>query len=503
MSEGPLTSVGIDVGTTTTQVILSRLHVASTSPSGAGKLAITGREIRYRGEIHETPLLDAETIDAAGVAAIVETELERAGVTRAEIDTGAVIVTGETARRSNAAALVSELALELGEFVVETAGAHLEAVLAGRGSGAAAYASSENATVANVDVGGGTTNVAIFDGDAVRETRCCRIGGRLVELEDGTVRAVAEAIRPLLDHLDVALAVGDHPTADELDRLAEAMATCLVDLLAGPPYPDPLGELAIGQLPDERVDLDAVAFTGGVGSLVSTAADVSLERDAYGDVGVALAEAIRDHDRIGDWPRLEPSEDIRATVIGAGTATTRLSGRTVGLDAGLLPLRNVPVISVPPLPAVDRAVQRPEADDGPRRESDSLAGRIRDHVEQGVALYGDDGVPAPSEDDSEGWFFLAFEDVGELTYDRIQALAQAIVSAYEDAPHAGPILLVLAQNCGKALAQSIRRGQESSARPVVVLDELSVERGTYVDVGEPFTDDDTVPVVVKTLVFGE
>lgn len=502
MSEGPLTSVGIDVGTTTTQVILSRLQVTSTGPTIAGKLAITDREILYRGEIHETPLLDAETIDGAGVAAIVEEELERAGVSRAEIDTGAVIVTGETARRSNAAALVSELALELGEFVVETAGAQLEAVLAGRGSGAAAYASRENATVANVDVGGGTTNVAIFDGDAVRETRCCRIGGRLVELDDGTVRAVAETIRPLLDHLGMKLAVGDDLTAEELDRLGRAMANCLADLLAGPPYPDPLGELAIGELPDERVDLDAVAFTGGVGSLVSNTADATVDRGAYGDVGVALAVAIRDHDRLSDWPRLNPSEDIRATVVGAGTATTRFSGRTVGLDARLLPLRNVPVLSVPPLPAVDGAMRRTDEEDGSRRESDALTAVIRDHVEQGIVLYGEDTPPGTSEGTSDEWFFLAFEDIGGLTYDRIEALAEGIVTAYDDTSYAGPVLLLLAQNCGKALAQSIRRVQESS-RPVVVLDELSVQRGTYVDVGEPITDDDTVPVVVKTLVFEE
>jgi ethanolamine utilization protein EutA len=502
MSEGSLTSVGIDVGTTTTQVVLSRLQVASTSPNSAGKLAITDREVLYRGEIHETPLLDAETIDAAGVAAIVEEELERAGVSRAEIDTGAVIVTGETARRSNAAALVCELALDAGEFVVETAGAHLEAVLAGRGSGAAAYASRENATVANVDVGGGTTNIAIFDGDAVRETRCCRIGGRLVELDDGTVRAVAETIRPLLDSLGMTVAVGDDLTAEQLDRLGDAMADCLANLLAGPPYPDPLGELAIGELPDERVDLDAVAFTGGVGSLVSDPSGVTADRGSYGDVGVALAVAIRGHDRLGDWPRLAPSEDIRATVVGAGTATTRLSGRTVGLDPRVLPLRNVPVLSVPPVSAADGATHRTGEEEGTPRESNGLTVGIRDYVRQGIALYGEDAEPDSTERTGEAWFFFAFEDVGAPTYERIEALAEGIVTAYDDASYAGPILLLLAQNCGKALAQSIRRVQKCS-RPVVVLDELSVQRGTYVDVGEPITDDDTVPVVVKTLVFEE
>jgi ethanolamine utilization protein EutA len=501
MSEGRLTSVGIDVGTTTTQVVLSRLRVASSSSSSAGKLEITDREVFYRGEIHETPLFDAETIDAVGVAAIVEAELERAGVSRTEIDTGAVIVTGETARRSNAATLISELALDLGDFVVETAGAHLEAVLAGRGSGAATYASRENATVANVDVGGGTTNVAIFDRDAVRETRCCRIGGRLVEVDDGTVRAVAESIRPLLDRCGMTLAVGDDLTAEELDRLGGAMADCLADLLAGPPYPDPLDELAIGDLPDERVALDAVAFTGGVGSLVSDST-AAVDRSAYGDIGVTLATAIRNHDRLDGWPRLDPTEDIRATVVGAGTATTRLSGRTVGLDARLLPLRNVPVLAVPPVSAPDGAEQRAEEGGSPPRRSGALAARIREHVEQGIALYGDDENAGPPEGSSEGWFFLAFEDIGAPTYDRIEALAAGIDRAYHDASYTGPVLILLAQNCGKALAQSIRRVGKSS-RPVVVLDELSVERGTYVDVGEPIADDDTVPVVLKTLVFEE
>ncbi|MFU8869955.1 ethanolamine ammonia-lyase reactivating factor EutA, partial [Natronococcus sp.] len=132
-----LTSVGIDVGTTTTHTVVSRLRV-ETPPGGAASPEITGREIVFRGPVRETPLLDRETIDVEGVAAFVERDLEAAGLEPADVDTGAVIVTGETARRENAEPLVHRIAADAGRFVAATAGAELEAVLAGRGSGAAA-----------------------------------------------------------------------------------------------------------------------------------------------------------------------------------------------------------------------------------------------------------------------------------------------------------------------------------------------------------------------------
>lgn len=456
-----LSSVGIDIGTTTTQTVVSELTVEERT-NGATKLVVTDRTVIYRGEIHETPLCDPETVDADAVVALIERDLEAGGVRRAEIDTGAVIVTGETARTRNAEAVAHRLAEATGKFVAATAGAALEAVLAGRGSGSAARASAERAVVVNADIGGGTTNVVVFDGDVVRETRCLDVGGRVVRFEsDGTVAAVTPSGRTLTEAAGVALEPGGRITEDGRLELAGTMADCIVDLLCGPPFSPLTRELAIGDLPEKPIDFDAVYLTGGVGKLVGEDA----EPLRYGDMGVDLAAALRE--RIEGWETAIPEEDIRATVIGAGTHTTTLSGSTVAIDERLLPRRNLPIVAVP---------------------NGSMDERFRAAVMTARELYGEhDG------------FALSIGEIGPLTYDRITAVAAAIADAYSDLPDSLPIIVLTRQNCGKALGQTINTRVE---RRVTVLDELDVADGDYIDIGKPLGDGETVPVTVKTLAFG-
>jgi ethanolamine utilization protein EutA len=456
-----LSSVGIDIGTTTTQTVVSELTVEERT-NGATKLAVTDRRVIYRGEIHETPLCDSETVDADAVVALIERDLEAAGVRRAEIDTGAVIVTGETARTRNAEAVAHRLAEATGKFVAATAGAALEAVLAGRGSGAAARASADGTIIINADIGGGTTNVVVFDGDTVRETRCLDVGGRAVRFEnDGTLTAVTPSGRTLAGAAGVALEPGRQMTEDDRLALSETMADCIVDLLCGPPFSPLTRKLAIGDLPRGSVDFDAIYLTGGVGKLV----DEDAEPLCYGDIGVALAAALSE--RIEGWETAIPDEDIRATVIGAGTHTTTLSGSTVAIDERLLPQRNLPIVAVP---------------DGSTDE------RFRAAVTTARELYGE----------REG-FALSVEEIGSLTYDRITAVGAAIADAYSDQPEFIPIIVLTRQNCGKALGQSINARVENR---VVVLDELGVADGDYIDIGTPLGDGETVPVTIKTLAFG-
>ena len=67
MSE-TLLSVGIDIGTSTTQLILSRLTLANrANPFSVPRIAIEDREVLYRSGIHFTPLLSDTVIDAEGV----------------------------------------------------------------------------------------------------------------------------------------------------------------------------------------------------------------------------------------------------------------------------------------------------------------------------------------------------------------------------------------------------------------------------------------------------
>ena len=97
-----LLSVGIDIGTSTTQLVISRLTLENrANPFSVPRVAIAGREVLYRSGIHFTPLLSDTVIDAQGVRAIVEEEYRKSGFNKGEIATGAVIITGETARKRN------------------------------------------------------------------------------------------------------------------------------------------------------------------------------------------------------------------------------------------------------------------------------------------------------------------------------------------------------------------------------------------------------------------
>lgn len=468
MSSPPetLTSVGIDVGTTTTQVVVSDLTVRATGAGGAARPEIVERTVRHRGAIHGTPLSSPETVDVEAVAALVEDELEAAGLDSTEIDTGAVIVTGEAARKRNAEALANRLADGSGDFVAASAGAALEAILAGRGSGAAARAEERGETVANADVGGATTNVATFEGGAVRETRCLDVGGRLLTLEAGVVTDLTEPARRLREAIGLPIELGDEPSADELRTLAGAMADRIVDSLVGPPYDALTRELAIGALPDEPVEYDAVVFTGGVGRLLD--ADVDFEE--YGDVGPLLASALSDRIADSGLPVRRLAEDIRSTVVGAGSHATTLSGRTVRFDPDRLPLRDLPVVS---------------AGDCSGLEDSALEARF------------EAAVRSAAERHPGTVYALAIDDVGSLSYDRLGDLADALVRIMDGAM---PAVLLTRQNCAKALGGAVARRLDAPGP--IAIDEVGAADGDYLDVGEPISGGEALPVVVKTLAFG-
>ncbi len=487
MSRRPetITSVGVDVGTTTTQVVVSRLRVSAPTYDGAEAPEIRDRTVVHRSDVHSTPLVDPETVDVDAVARIVAEEFAAAGITSGDVDTGAVIVTGETATRRNAEPLVHHIASDAGDFVAAAAGGALEAVLAGRGSGAAAHAAETGMTVANVDVGGGTTNVAVFDPDGVVDTRCLDVGARLVRIDDGIVVHVSEVARRIVDERGYELAVGDEATSNRLRPLAAASADLIADLLDGPPFDSLTEALAIGPRPSAPVAIDAVVVTGGVGHLLNdvladsdTPSDPDSPSDPnipvdppdpfeFGDLGPLLAAALGE--RLADRRLLTLAEDLRATVVGVGTESTTFSGRTVRLDESLLPLRDLPVVSTGPLgedphSPVERAVE--------------VATNLYDLTDvSGIVLH--------------------VESVGELSYDRLGTVADAAAGAIERL--GVPVVVVTEQNCANVLGQLIAARTDEA---FLAIDELRLSEGVRLDVGEPFPGRDAVPVVVKTLAFG-
>ncbi|QCJ45858.1 ethanolamine ammonia-lyase reactivating factor EutA [Haloprofundus sp. MHR1] len=475
-----LTSVGIDIGTTTTQVIVSELTV-NRSGIGAVTVDIGETELVYRGAIHETPLLDRQTLDTDAVRGLVESELDAAGYPASTIDSGAVIVTGESSYKENAEELVTHIATRTGEFVVAAAGPELEAVLAGKGSGAAAWATESQETVLNVDVGGGTTNMCLFSGDDIVETRCLDAGGRLLRFdESGHVTHISEPARRLVDIHDLDIDVSTQPTDAELRRLAAAMADLIFDTIEGPPLTSVTDSFTIGTSGYSEKTVDTVVFSGGVGRLISTIEKADeCSPFAFDDFGVVLASAIRrELDRRSLQVR-QADEDIRATVVGVGTQTASFSGTTTHIDESVLPLRNLPVVEGPAITE--------------NQDPNLLVSELQRCFERGCELY---------ESDETSPFVLSLPSITPLDYERIKALAQTLDEVYKQYFTSGfPRIVLTRQNCAKALGQQLRSASNTTA-PLIVVDEIVASDGDYLDIGDPLEGGQTVPVVVKSLVFG-
>ena len=173
-------SVGIDIGTSTTQLIFSRLTIENRASSyTVPRIDIVDKEVVYRSKIYFTPLRSATEIDAEAVKQIVREEYQAAGMTPE-------IITGETARKENANEVLEALSDLAGDFVVATAGPDLESVLSARGAGTDALSKEKRTAIANVDIGGGTSNIAVYEKGVLRGTCCLDIGGRLIKAASAT-----------------------------------------------------------------------------------------------------------------------------------------------------------------------------------------------------------------------------------------------------------------------------------------------------------------------------
>ena len=465
MPRQELLSAGIDVGTSTTQVIFSELSVENTAgAASAPHAAITGKRVIYRGESHETPLLDSVRIDAEGLRALVQGEFARAHVAPGQADTGAVIITGESARKENAAAVLAHLSDFAGEFVVSTAGPDLEARMAGQGSGAQAASKARACRVANLDIGGGTSNIALFESGELTAVGCYDIGGRQLRFTpEGKLTYVSESAAKIAGAAGLRMRVGDTPALSDLRGLARAMASLLEDSVAPGSASELLKSVRTAGSSDLVPDRppDFVCYSGGVADCIYK---TGRERFAFGDFGVLLGEAIRAN---ADFTRvLTPAETIRATVIGAGLHSVRLSGSTVRCgDESLFPLKNLPVFCLHDVTTLEA----------------QFAWFLKQNDASNAVLYLE-GEPSPG-------------------YMALKALAQALARALDTAlPPGEPILVLAYHDIGKALGQLM--ASHAPSRAVISLDGLRAGQSDFLDLGKPVMNGLAVPVVIKTLIFG-
>jgi ethanolamine utilization protein EutA len=478
-----LTSVGIDVGSSGTQVIFSRLHLRRMAEDLSSRYHVVHRETLFQSPVALTPYESETRISDVELGKILDDAYKAAGLTPSDIDAGAVILTGEALRRENAQAISTTISQHGGDFVCATAGHHMESMLAAFGSGAA-KASLEGARpgegrrILNVDIGGGTAKLAVVEKGKVTVTAAVHIGGRLqVVDEKGIIQRLDPAGRTHAARAGFSWELGEIVTSSELDRVADLMADALMAALVVRPVPHEIGHL---YLTDPILDwgrIDGVMFSGGVAEYV-----YARETRDFGDMGRRLGAAIRRKVDAGalPWPLLAAGECIRATALGASEYSVQLSGNTcfISSPGKLLPRRNLQVIQPP---------YEPTGDIDPAE----VARAIKAHRK--VFEVGD-----ASHD-----IALSFHWKGAPAYERINAFAKGIVAGLDDMIAAGkPLFVVLDGDIAQSLGHMLKDELELAV-DVLVIDGVVLWDFDYIDLGKVRLPSRTVPVTIKSLVFSD
>jgi ethanolamine utilization protein EutA len=466
-----LNTVGIDIGSSTTHVMFAKLRLERDGRHLSSRFHVVDRQVTFRSEIHLTPFLDEANIDMEVLGNCITVEYRRAGIEPDDIDTGAVIITGEAAMKHNADRILQLFAAEAGRFVCATAGPNLEASLAAHGSGAVAL--SAGTTVLNIDIGGGTTKFAVVRDGRILHTAAVSLGARLIAWDSEAVVTRVEAALRHYTQRDIVL--GDAVSPEEqrsiVVSMADRFAEVLDDILVGRPSGPRLQALYITD-PLPPVGIDTICFSGGVSEYIY--AEGLAER---GDLGPALGSAIRKKVAEAGVALSPTVGGIRATIIGASQYTVQVSGNTISVTGReRLPLRNVPVL------LIDLS-----ADDGSFTSFRKLLDEayIRNDVVQGrdtVAV----GVTWPGAVDyaTLSSFCAAVGDAMRVTLDQ----------------EVHPLILLFDLDVAGLIGTLLAEEQDPRC-PVMSVDQLALDDWSYIDIGAVDAARGVVPIVMKSLVF--
>ena len=469
-----LLSVGIDVGSSTSHLVFSRLLYQRERNffNMTNRFHLTNREIIYEGTIIDTPLLDRFTIDMDKLVSFFQSEYKKAGITKEMVNTGAVIVTGETAKKKNAEEIVRRLSSESGKFVSATAGPNFESYLAAMGSGIVAKSEIDQKTYMNVDVGGGTSNLAIVSRGEVLSTACINVGGRLLGVDqNNTIWRIDEPTEYLMQELGMKYQIGDTISEADIQKIVREYAKALIEVLLGPAKSKIAKELMMTEDLDYSVKIDGYSFSGGVAEYI-----YGKEVTEYDDIGKRLAEEIKKLIKENNIPLIEPENTIRATVIGAGSFSLTISGSTCYVDKNLkFPIENIPVIKV-----------------NLNKKEFSIE-KTKKAIHQAYSKF----------DMKEGEDIVAlfFEEPIYKSEYYIKKFAKALESSFVNSIKNNKlIILIFKEDMGGTVGLTLKR-ETSLNRNFMCLDEIELEEGDWIDIGEPLYSGQVYPVTVKSFVF--
>jgi ethanolamine utilization protein EutA len=473
-----LVTVGIDIGSSGTQVIFSRINLRRYGEDLTSRYYVVSRETLFQSPVALTPYSSDERIDDAALGAIIDEAYAAAGVEAQDIDTGVVILTGEALRRENAEAIAALLAEQRGDFVTATAGHHMESMLAAYGSGASKLSYDESKRILNVDIGGGTTKLGIVENGNVTATAALHIGGRLQVVDDiGRIVRLDPAGKFHARQAGFYWSRGDVLSPVQLDKVAASMTDLLVAALTQRPVPHAVEHLYLTDPIAEFGRIDGVMFSGGVGEYVYGRED----RD-FGDMGRRLGRAIRSRIDSGalPWPLLPAGECIRATALGASEYSVQLSGNTsyITKPGELLPRRNLQVLQ--PSYVCEESI-----------DADKLAKAIRAHFTAFDLIEG------------EGEVALALRWRGAPSYERILAFAEGIRHGLATTiERKTPLYIMLDGDVAQTLG-AILREELLVESEILAIDGLVLRDFDYIDLGRIRMPSFTVPVTIKSLLFSE
>jgi len=486
-----LHSVGIDIGSSSTQVVFSKIHLQRVADQLSTRYIVVLREPLAQPPLALTPYLSDTLIDASALGAIIEAAYAEAGLHPDQVDAGAVILTGEALRRENGQAIAAMLAEQGGEFVCATAGHHMESMLAVYGSGAARRSFDGQCRILNIDIGGGTTKLGLVDHGELRATAAVHTGGRLIVVDEhDRVTRLDPQGRAHARRAGFDWQLGSLATRAQMAQVAAHMADALLRVLTSQATPQDRAELMLTDPIADFGDITGVMFSGGVGEYV-----YGREPRDFGDLGKLFGEALRQRLDAGalPWPLLPAGECIRATVLGASEYSVQLSGNTTFVSEPrlLLPRKNLQVV---PLAQV--------FGDAPI-DAAAVATALRQAFTAHDLVEGEQDVAV-----SLRWS-------GAPAFARLSALKDGLLTGLAGSVAQGrPLYVVVDGDIALTLGYLLKEDPRLVAEPggagnprpcseVLVIDGITLWGFDFIDLGRIRLPSNTVPVTIKSLVFSE